>query len=150
MILDSLPNASKYFGLHPAFAKAFEYISKTDLSAIEPGKYEIDGDSLKATVFDKKGMTVEESTSKFECHNKFIDIQLCIRGVEKMGWKPRENCKTEKGPYNEEKDVMFYTDAPDMFFELHGGQFTIFFPNDVHAPMISDTEIKKMVIKVKI
>jgi len=150
MILDSLHNAPKYFGLHPAFAKAFYYISKTDLTAIEPGKYEIDGDVLKATVFDKKGMTVEESTSKFECHNKFIDIQLCIRGVEKMGWKPRENCKTEKGPYNEEKDVLFYNDAPDMFFELHGGQFTIFYPNDVHAPLIGDGEIKKMVIKVKI
>jgi YhcH/YjgK/YiaL family protein len=150
MILDSLQNASNYFTVHPSFAKAFEYISKTDLTAIEPGKYEIEGDQLKATVFDKKGMTVEESTSKFECHNKFIDIQLCIRGVEKMGWKPRETCKTEKGPYNEEKDVLFYTDAPDMFFELHAGQFTIFFPNDVHAPMIGDGEIKKMVIKVKI
>jgi biofilm protein TabA len=149
MILDSLQNAPKYFSVHPAFAKAFEYISKTDLLSIEPGKYEID-ENLKATVFDKKGMTVEESTSKFECHNKFIDIQLCIRGVEKMGWKPREACKTEKGPYNEEKDVLFYTDAPDMFFELHGGQFTIFFPNDVHAPMIGEDEIKKMVIKVKI
>ncbi len=150
MILDSLQNASRYFGLHPSFAKAFEYISKTDLNAIEPGKYEIDEDRLKATVFNKKGMTVDESISKFECHNKFIDIQLCIQGVEKMGWKPREACHTEKGPYNEEKDVMFYNDAPDMFFELNGGQFTIFFPNDVHAPMISDGEIKKMVIKVKI
>jgi len=150
MILDSLHNASKYFGLHPSFAKAFDYISKTDLTTIEPGKYEIDGEVLKATVFDKKGMTVEESTSKFECHNKFIDIQLCIRGVEKMGWKPRETCKTEKGPYNEEKDVLFYNDTPDMFFELQGGQFTIFFPNDVHAPLIGEGEIKKMVIKVKI
>jgi YhcH/YjgK/YiaL family protein len=150
MILDSLQNASKYVGLHPAFAKAFEYISNTDLSSIEPGKYEIDGDQLKATVFDKKGMTVEESTAKFECHNQYIDIQVCIRGVEKMGWKPRETCHTEKGPYNEEKDVVFYIDAPDMFFELRGGQFTIFFPNDVHAPMIGDGEIKKMVIKVKI
>jgi YhcH/YjgK/YiaL family protein len=150
MILDSLSNASKYFSIHPAFARAFEYISNTDLAAIEPGKYEINGDNLKATVFDKKGMTEEESTSKFECHNKFIDIQLCIRGEEKMGWKPREACKTEKAPYNEEKDVLFYTDSPDMFFELHPGQFTIFFPNDVHAPMIGDSEIKKMVIKVKI
>ena len=79
MILDSLQNASKYAGLHPSFAKAFEYISKTDLSSIEPGKYEIDGDQLKATVFDKKGMTVEESTAKFECHNQHIDIQVCIQ-----------------------------------------------------------------------
>jgi len=45
---------------------------------------------------------------------------------------------------------MFYTDAPDMFFQLSDNQFAVFFPEDVHAPMIGDGEIKKMVIKVKI
>ncbi|MGZ8545586.1 MAG: YhcH/YjgK/YiaL family protein, partial [Flavisolibacter sp.] len=44
----------------------------------------------------------------------------------------------------------FYSDAPDMFFQLKPGQFAIFFPDDVHAPMIGDAEIKKLVIKVKI
>jgi len=41
-------------------------------------------------------------------------------------------------------------DAPDMFFGLTDGQFVIFFPEDVHAPMIGEDEIKKLVIKVKI
>ncbi|MGZ8561924.1 MAG: YhcH/YjgK/YiaL family protein, partial [Flavisolibacter sp.] len=66
------------------------------------------------------------------------------------GWKPRETCHQPKGGYNEEKDVQFYSDAPDMFFQLKSGQFAIFFPDDVHAPMIGDAEIKKLVIKVKI
>ncbi len=150
MIIDSLQNASKYFGVHPLFAKAFEYISKTDLDNIEMGRYEIDGDNLKAIYSNKKGMTAAESTAKFECHNKHIDIQLCINGVERIGWKPREKCKTENGGYNAEKDVQLYSDQPDMYFELTNGQFGIFFPEDVHAPMIGDAEIKKLVIKVKI
>ena len=150
MIIDTLKNASKYFSVHPLFAKAFEYISKTDLNTIEPGKYEIDGDNLKAAFSNKKGMTAEESVSKFECHDKHIDIQVCIDGVETFGWKPREKCQVPNGGYNETKDVQLYTDTPDTWFQLTNGQFVILFPEDVHAPMIGDKEIKKLVIKVKI
>ena len=51
---------------------------------------------------------------------------------------------------NIDKDVVFYSDMPDMYFELTDNQFAIFFPEDVHAPMIGEGEIKKLVIKVKI
>jgi len=37
-----------------------------------------------------------------------------------------------------------------MYFQLTNHQFAIFFPEDVHAPMIGEGQIKKMVIKVKI
>lgn len=150
MIVDTIKNASKYFSVHPLFAKAFDYIYKTDLNAIEPGNYEIDGSNLKAIVSSKKGKTAAESIAKFECHNKHIDIQLCINGNETLGWKPREKCTIENGGYNEEKDVQLYNDTPDMFFQLTNGQFAIFFPQDVHAPMIGESEIKKLVIKVKL
>lgn len=150
MIIDHISNASRYLSIHPSFAKAFEYIQATDLNSVEAGKYDIDGDNLKAIFSNKTGMTAAESCAKFECHNKNIDIQLCIKGTEQMGWKPRGNCVDPKGEYNPEKDVLFYNDAPDMFFQLTDGQFAIFFPEDVHAPMIGDTEIKKLVIKVKI
>lgn len=148
MIIDNLSNAEKYFCIHPLFAKAFRYIASQNLESIEGGKYEIDGDDLRAIVSDKQGMTAAESTAKFECHDKYIDIQLCIRGKEKLGWKPRDTCVEQKGEYNKEKDVVFYNDVPDMFFELTESQFAIFFPEDVHAPMIGDSEIKKMVVKV--
>jgi len=150
MIIDSIQNASKYFSVHPSFEKAFQYINSQDLTTLEDGKFEIDGDSLKAIVSNKNGMTAEESTAKFECHNKNIDIQVCINGKETMGWKPRESCTSQKGDYNPEKDVLFYNDAPDMYFQLTNGQFAIFFPEDVHAPMIGEGPIKKLVIKVKI
>ena len=150
MIVDTIQNASKYFSVHPLFEKAFIYIQNTNLDTIEMGKYEIDGDNLRAIFSNKEGMSAEVSTSKFECHNKYIDIQLCIHGTEQIGWKPRESCKTENGSYNAEKDVQLYSDAPDMFFQLTDGQFAIFFPEDVHAPMIGGSEIKKLVIKVKI
>lgn len=150
MIIDSLSNADKYFSLHPLFGKAFTYIRSLDLALIEPGKYEVSGDELKAIAFDSPAKTAAESLAKFECHNKHIDIQLCIRGSETIGWKPREDCSQPKGDYNPEKDVSYYGDAPDMYFGLRDGQFAILFPEDVHAPMIGEGTIKKLVIKVKI
>lgn len=152
MIIDTPDNAQKYFAVHPLFAKAFSYISKVDLANVEPGKYEIDGKNLRAIFSNKKGMPAAESIQKFECHDKHIDIQLCIKGKETFGWKPRAGCLAQKGEYNPEKDVLFYNDAPNTYFGLTDGQFVIFFPEDVHAPMIAadDEPIKKLVIKVKI
>ena len=149
MIIDTIKNASKYFSVHPLFKRAFEFIEQTDLANAPDGRSDI-AEGLKAIFSNKTGMTAEASVAKFECHNKHIDIQLCINGVETIGWKPREKCLTENGGYNPEKDVQLYHEQPDTYFQLINGQFAIFFPEDVHAPMIGDGEIKKLVIKVKI
>ena len=149
MIVDTIQNASKYYSVHPLFARAFEYIQQTDLANAADGKSDI-AEGLKAIYSNKPGTTAEASLAKFECHNNNIDIQVCINGKETIGWKPREKCVTENGGYNPEKDVQFYNERPDMYFQLTNGQFAIFFPEDVHAPMIGEGEIKKLVIKVKI
>lgn len=150
MIIDTLSNAEKYFCIHPLFAKAFEYINSLNLNTIEDGNYEIHGDELRAIVSNKHGKTINEAIFRFECHNKNIDIQLCLNGQEQIGWKSRQACVQQQGEYDPMKDVVFYNDAPDMYFQLSNQQFAIFFPEDVHAPMIGKGEIKKMVIKVKI
>ena len=150
MIIDILSNAKKYFCIHPLFAQAFEFIHSQSLGEIEPGKNVISGDKLKAIVSINAGRTIEEAISNFECHNKHIDIQLCIKGKETIGWKPRGTCLQQKEEYNSESDVVFYNDTPDMYFQLSENQFAIFFPEDVHAPIIGEENIKKIVIKVKI
>jgi len=150
MIIDSLENAQKYYSIHPLFQQAFDYIRQTDLQTVEMGKYAIAGDKFKAIFSDKPGVTAAESGAKFECHNGHIDIQLCIKGNETIGWKPRGKCVSPNGDYNPEKDVQLYHDQPDMYFQLTDWQFAILFPEDVHAPMIGNGNIKKLVIKVKI
>ena len=149
MIVDTIANASKYFSVHPLFEKAFAFINQTDLANTADGKSDI-AEGLKAIFSNKPGVIAEASVAKFECHNNNIDIQLCIKGVETIGWKPREKCVVENGGYNPDKDVQLYNEQPDMYFQLTDGQFAIFFPEDVHAPMIGDgSDIKKLVIKVK-
>ena len=151
MIIDTLAKADKYISIHPLFAEAFAYIKSQNLGELEIGKSDV-SDGLKAIVAEKVGMPAAESIAKFECHNKNIDIQVCIRGNETICWKPRSSCTSQKGEYNPEKDVLFYNDAPDTYFNLIDNQFAIFFPEDVHAAMIAvnDQPIKKLVMKVKI
>ena len=149
MIIDTLANATKYNSLNPLFAKAFDYIKQNDIANLPDGVSEI-SEGLKLIVNTGMGKTADASLAKFECHDHNIDIQVCVIGLETFGWKPREKCATPNGDYNPDKDVRFFSDAPDMFFQLTDAQFVVFFPEDVHAPMIGEGEIKKVVIKVKI
>lgn len=149
MIVDTLKNGSQYTSLHPLFAKAFDFMNQNDIANLEDGVIQIE-DGLKVIVSTANGKTRETSLAKFECHDKNIDIQVCVKGLETIAWKPREKCFTPNGDYNPEKDVRFFNDTPDMDFQLTDGQFVIFYPGDVHAPMIGEGEIKKLVFKVKI
>lgn len=149
MIIDSLHNATKYYSLHPNFQKAFDYVNQNDLSRLEEGAFEI-SEGLKIIVIAGEGTTREESIKGFECHDKNIDIQVSVKGPETFAWKPREKCTHPNGDYSDEKDVRFFHDAPDMFFQLQEKQFAILFPEDVHAAMIGEGLLKKIVFKVKI
>jgi len=149
MILDTLANSATYEALHPNFKAAFDYLKSTDLLNLAVDTY-YPGEGLKVMVSDKEAMTAEMSATKFECHNKNIDIQVCIRGNETFAWKPRNDCKEVRTEYNPDKDVMFYVDAPQTHYQLIPGQFVILFPNDVHAAMIGEGMIKKLVVKVAI
>ncbi len=148
MILDSLSNSNKYINLHPRFAKAFEFIKSQNLETLEVGKYQIDGAELHASVSEKDGYTREEA--KFEAHNYWLDIQVCPKGKEQIGWSARERVSSPKEEYNAEKDVTYFSDKPDTYFTLQAGQFAIFYPEDVHAPQIGEGPIKKLVVKVKL
>ena len=149
MIIDTLRNAQRYYNLHRSFQTAFEYLNSTNLTALENGVIEL-ADGIRVIVSNDQGKKVEATTKTFECHNQNIDIQVLIHGNETMGWKPRADCQVIEVPYNPEKDHMFYSDEPDTYFSLNNGQFVIFFPEDVHAPMIGKELIKKLVVKIPV
>jgi len=150
MVIDKLSELTKYAHLHPRFEKAMDYIITTNLMSLEPGTVLVDGENIKAIVMEGQCVTAKESLEGFECHNTYIDIQIVLQGKENVGWRARTNCTQPKGEYSEEKDVMFYADAPTMFFELQAGMFSIYFPTDVHAPMIGEGAIQKVVMKVRV
>jgi YhcH/YjgK/YiaL family protein len=150
MVIDKLSEINKYTSLHPRFAKAIDYIVTNNLLIAEPGTVLVDGEDIKAIIMEGNCVPAEESLAGFECHNTYIDIQIVLKGKESVGWRARTSCSMPKGEYSEEKDVLFYADAPTLFFELQAGMFIIYFPEDVHAPMIGEGHIKKVVMKVRV
>jgi YhcH/YjgK/YiaL family protein len=149
MIIDSLHNAAKYYPLHPNFKKAFDYISQNDINLLDEGAFEI-AEGIKIIVIVGEGTSKKESIKNFECHDQNIDIQISIKGPETFAWKPREKCNQPNGTYSEQRDVRFFHDQPDLYFQLQEQQFAILFPEDVHSAMISKGILKKIVIKIKI
>ena len=149
MIIDELSQASKYHVLHPRFKTAFDFLTNNHLEELSLGKHLIDGEDVFAIVVNEEAVSMLESTADFECHNTYIDIQYVFGGNETIGYKHRDTCVEPRGVYHQEKDVLFFEDAPDFFFKLMPGQFGIYFPTDVHAPMIGEGKIRKIVIKVR-
>lgn len=148
MILDSLNNTEMVERLHPLFKKTFDYIKSTDFSKVEDGKYELEGSRLFVNVNSLFGKNKSEAA--IETHKKYIDIQLPLLGVEKIGWKPSCELAEVSVPYDEQKDIAFYVDRPTAFTKIYPGQFVIYFPEDGHAPGIGEGNIRKVIVKVQV
>ncbi|OGV68868.1 MAG: hypothetical protein A2283_10975 [Lentisphaerae bacterium RIFOXYA12_FULL_48_11] len=147
-IVDRLENYKKYTNLHPGFEKAFAFLSQTNIAQLELTKHVIDGDNVFCPLSKSQGRTREQAS--LESHRKYIDIQYVISGNEELGYKPATECRQVKETYNSEKDIGFFSDAPDQWIKVPAGSFIIFFPQDAHAPLVGNGEIHKAVVKVKL
>ncbi len=148
MILSSLSQSSRYASLHPLFQRTFDYIRDTDLFALAPGRYNIDGDDLIAIVEQVPGRARE--VARLEAHRRYIDIQLVLEGDEQMGWKPLEDCFNPVSEHSMERDIRFFHDVPASWVAVPPDHFCIFFPEDAHAPLIGGGQIRKVIFKVAV
>jgi YhcH/YjgK/YiaL family protein len=148
MILSNLSQFDRYLALHPLFPRVSEFIRTTDLLALAPGRYPIASEELFVIVESVPGRTCE--AAKLECHRKYIDIQLVLEGVDKMGWKPLSDCAMPLSDYSAEKDIMFFDDTPATWVDTPPGAFCIFFPEDAHAPLVSSGNIRKAIFKIAV
>lgn len=148
MILDSLKNLQNYAGLHPNFKKAIDFILNNNLEKLPLGRNEICGDEIFANVMEAKPRTKDEVP--LEVHRKYIDIQVPISGDEVMGYTPLEDLPA--ADYSEENDVALYPVGmlAASYFEVKRSMFTIFFPQDGHAPAVTTVPVKKIIVKIAI
>jgi beta-galactosidase beta subunit len=94
---------------------------------------------LKAIFSNATGKTIEASLAKFECHDQHFDIQLCISGIETIGWKPRKN-EFPMAIIMRRKMYDFQL-MNRICFSINQRAIRNF-SEDVHAPMIGDGSIK--------
>ena len=148
-ITGKISDCGKYCGLHPLFGKAFEFLRRSDIADLVPGRYEIDGDKCWANVQEAELKPLAER--KLETHRKYIDIQAPLTGSECIGIAKMDE-EAQKLPFDEEKDYVLYDGKAEPVI-LEPGDFAIFFPPlGAHAPCCvapqGPEKIKKVVVKV--
>lgn len=147
MVIDTLDNLCKYVSLNSLFTDVADFIRNNDLNNLEQGKHQIKGADLFVNVQTVKGKTKE--TALLETHKKMIDIQIPLSVPETFGYTPLRDLPS--ADYNKEKDITKYEGLAENYITCKLGEFAIFFPQDGHAPCISDAnEIKKAIFKIKV
>lgn len=144
MIIDKLENMGRYEVLHPLFAKAFEFLKDAGTKPL--GKYEIDGDSLYVNISEND----LRSGGDMEAHRKYVDIQLVLEGTEKFKCAPLSQCRSVSKEYDENSDIMFFSDSPVVEYSAQKGTVSVFFPEDAHAPLIGEGRVRKAIAKVRL
>ena len=146
MVIDTLEKLVCYESLNPLFKDVVVFLKENDLEKLEEGKHLIKGNDLFVNIQIAKGKSKEEA--KLETHRKMIDIQIPLNVEETYGYTPL--CKLPDLEYNEEKDIIKYEGSAESYVTCQPGEFAIFFPQDGHAPCISNQpEIKKAIFKIK-
>ena len=145
MITDKLSNIRDYKIIPP------EAIDKI-VSGISIGRHNI-SDSCYINV--EEYTTKAVSDAKFEAHKKYIDVQILLSGTEDIYYTVTKNLKNIQTPYNEERDIMFYSENVTNYDKvtLDGTNFVILEPEDAHAPQAAhdnkQQNVKKVVIKIR-
>ena len=144
MIIDKVENMKNYPLLQDAVAVLDE--KGYDL---EKGRYII-SDSLVLNVYEYE--TKEDKSGVFEAHDKWIDLQMLVKGQEHIRYAKRSVGKP-KVDYNPEKDVLFMDVENYDNLCIFNGNFAVFFPEDLHMPNLAvdnSIPVKKYVFKIKV
>jgi len=131
--------------------RAFEYLARTDLSALPLGRTDIDGADVFVMLSEAETRPPEQV--KFEAHRRFIDIQLVVRGQESIGYAPVASLVTAE-PYDATKDIEFFSVPQESAtLALRAGDFAVFAPGDGHRPSLhldGPHVSRKAVVKVSV
>lgn len=145
MIFDKIENLRQYDVVSD---KVLEFILNLDMST-PTGRCVID---------EKTYANIEEYNTKphencfFEAHKRYIDIQLLLKGEERLDVRHIDGL-TVKTPYDDEKDLVFFENRDETAsVKLQEGSFALLFPHDAHRPQMCLSGVsecvKKVVVKI--
>ena len=150
MIFDKTENMPFYFDGNESLKSVLKAYGDFSHAPFDSGRIDITPNKAWCNVSKYEAKNTDEI--KLEAHKKFIDVQLMFDGGEKIGWAPVSDC-TVTEEYDENGDIAFMTSESTQFIELKKGYFAVFFPQDAHAPCLSDGKnafSHKLVLKVTI
>ena len=130
--------------------QAFKFLQTADLKNMPIGKQELEGDHLFVNMDEYT--TKDKKDTRYESHKKYIDIQYVVEGEELMGVTTLDKAQVTDA-YDEEKDVGFFEYDGGNYVKTTPENFVVFFPEDVHRPMMKVNEnapVRKIVVKILI
>lgn len=136
---------------HVVIVEAIEAIQRIVSDLPTPGRVEIRGDEMYASVMELTAKPLDEQVA--EKHEAYIDVHYLIEGEEIIGWSPLNTAVQPAEPYNKEGDYALYPPAMDeTLLTMKPGMFAVFFPHDIHRPGMGTqpSTIKKLVIKIHV
>ena len=148
MIIGKLKDLNRYIGLGKEIDDAISYVLNTDLLALELGRYELSKD-----IIVNRQQYYGKTDTFAESHKDYIDLQIVLKGKEKMGYADISNTTlTVMEDYNQEIDLAKYYVNDECFYEMSAESFALIFPEDIHRPgmKIDDELIEKVVVKIKV
>ena len=149
MILLKLQDSNRIEALHPQFKRLFDYLKSTDLNSLPFGRVELDGKNLFINV-DHPTLKKKEKQI-LEAHRAYIDVHVPVDGNEMIGWRAISDIDVpSEAPFDEQRDIAFYNAPSSTYVELHPGECLIAYPEDAHAPIIGEGQIKKIIAKIKL
>ena len=145
MIIDRIEEQERYYALHPDMELAFAFLAEAP--DLEPGRYELEN-GLFATIYEND--TIQIDGVNLEAHRKYIDLQYCIAGGERMAWAHIQ----ELNQISEEdgNDCCFFA-GTSTAVSIRPGMFYIMFPSDGHKAGCHNEfpkHYRKVVVKIPV
>ena len=148
MIIDQISEMHSYIPTLPALKTVIEILASGKLETQTLGSYKTDDPRVRYNLFTYK--TISHEAKEYEIHQKETDVQILIKGFERMDIASRKDLETTC-PYDEAKDAFMAKGKKLLSYHAKNDTFAVFFPGEPHAPNLIEKEsnqVVKVVFKI--
>jgi biofilm protein TabA len=114
------------------------------------GRHAIDGDRHYLVLNEYDTRPAAEGLP--ETHRQLCDVQVVLRGEERIGWAPLSAAWAPRGAYDPAADLQLHEPREGLsWLRAAPGQFLLLLPTDVHQPgvaLAAPARVRKLVGKV--
>jgi len=149
VIYTKINQMKRYKGIMDSLDTAIDYLLNSDLTKLQPGRNEVDGDEVFVNCFNYT--TIPEETAIWEGHKYYADFHVVLEGEEKIG--VTDVTSLTAGEYDEAGDFIPYDGPVDNWMTLRPGDILVVFPEDAHMVKVQlngASDVKKAVFKVRV
>lgn len=129
--------------------RGIDEVKKRITDSVPTGHYEIDGERF--FILLSEDMTEPREARLAEYHARYLDIQIVLRGRERMAFSCLPAGHSDNN-WLTEKDIAFIPEGlQEKTLVLEEGDFVVFWPGEVHKPLCAVGEparLRKAVVKL--